>query len=248
MIDDLFALEQALRHLQEHVTDLTAAHADLEARIERTHRKGKVTDVDAKKHLYRQEIGLDDNGNTVKSPWLPYAQIAGDLKVHSPPTVGEQYLIVNPDGSPDFTQSVGVPHGWYDKNPSPSTDPHADVTVRGTTLAVRTMAVIWHSIGGKLTGPMQSMIEGGVTRLIDKLGHHISAPGQTVDVTTKTTLHTSSESNTDTATKDLTRLSLKGNIDCTALKGDISHNAATGSIVNSAATLITMTAPVINIS
>ncbi len=35
-------------------------------------------------------------------------------------------------GSPDFTQAIGFPHGWYSSNPSPSTDPNADVTVRGT--------------------------------------------------------------------------------------------------------------------
>jgi hypothetical protein len=113
---------------------LFQGQADLEARIERMFRKGKVTDVDATKHLYRQEIGLDDDQNPVKSPWLPYSQIAGARKSHSPPSVGEQYLLINPDGSPDFTQGLGVPHGWYDKALSPSTDPAADVTTRGSTI------------------------------------------------------------------------------------------------------------------
>lgn len=130
---DLSALERALRELQEHVADLIAGHADIEARIERMARKGKVTDVDTSKHRYRQEIGLDDDGNPVKSPWLPYSQVAGGRKVHSPPTVGEQYLLFNPDGSPDFTQGIGLPHGWYDDNPSPSTAEDTDVAVRGTT-------------------------------------------------------------------------------------------------------------------
>lgn len=130
---DLTALERALRALQEHTADLIAGHAGLEARIERMFRKGKVTDVDPVKGLYRQEIGLDDDGNAVKSPWLPYSQVAGGRKVHSPPSVGEQYLLVNPDGSPDFTQGLGVPHGWYDANPSPSTAADQTVATQGTT-------------------------------------------------------------------------------------------------------------------
>ncbi len=130
---DLAAIERAFREVHEHLAELIAGHADLEARIERMFRKGKVTDVDATQHLYRQEIGLDDDGNTVKSPWLPYTQVAGSRKVHSPPSVGEQYLLVNPDGSPDFTQGVGVPHGWYDANPSPSTAADQTVATQGTT-------------------------------------------------------------------------------------------------------------------
>ena len=127
------SLQDAFDQVHRHIADLHARNADLEARVERLLRKGKVTDVDMNKHLYRQEIGLDDNGQSVKSPWLPYSQQAGGRKGHSPPTVGEQFLIVNPDGSPDFTQAVGVPHGWYDKNPSPSQDPAADVYTRANT-------------------------------------------------------------------------------------------------------------------
>ncbi len=130
---DLASLERAFREAHEHIAALVAGHADLEARIERLFRKGKVTDVDPKGGLYRQEIGLDDDGNPVLSPWLPYSQVAGGRKVHSPPSVGEQYLLVNPDGSADFTQGLGVPHGWSDANPSPSAAGDADVATRGST-------------------------------------------------------------------------------------------------------------------
>ena len=107
-------------HLHEiygHISELHAQIADLEARIERKMRKGVVTDVDATKHLARMEIGRDcDGSNQVKSPWLPYAQIAGGapgLNVHSAPTIGEQVMLVNPDGSPDFSQALITRHGWY---------------------------------------------------------------------------------------------------------------------------------------
>jgi phage baseplate assembly protein gpV len=137
-----------LLEIHDALGDLYARHADLEARLERMFRKGKVTDVDAVNGLYRQEIGLDDNGQTVKSPWLPYSQIAGARKSHSPPSVGEQYLLINPDGSPDFTQGLGVPHGWYSANPSPSTNPGADVTTRGTTTDTTTASSRTIQVGG----------------------------------------------------------------------------------------------------
>lgn len=125
-------LEDLIMELQTAVTDLRSSHADLQARFERTFRKGKVTDVDATNHLYRQEVGMDDDGNPVKSPWLPYSQIAGALKVHSPPSVGEQYMAIAPNGDP--SQALGFPHGWSDANPSPSKDPAADVSVRGNVM------------------------------------------------------------------------------------------------------------------
>jgi phage baseplate assembly protein gpV len=165
--------DRALLEIHEALGELFSRHADLEARIERMFRKGKVTDVDATKGLYRQEIGLDDQGQTVKSPWAPYSQIAGARKSHSPPSVGEQYLLVNPDGSPDFTQGLGVPHGWYDQNPSPSTDPAADVDVRGTTTDTRTTSSRTIAVGGSSVAIVDGSItlkSGGVTMVVSGSG------------------------------------------------------------------------------
>jgi len=162
-----------LLEIHEALGELFSRHADLEARIERMFRKGKVTEVDATKGLYRQEIGLDDNGVTVNSPWLPYSQIAGARKSHSPPSVGEQYLLVNPDGSPDFTQGLGVPHGWYDRNPSPSIDPAADVDVRGTTKDTRTASSRTIAVGGSsvaMTDGSVTIKSGGVTMTVSNAG------------------------------------------------------------------------------
>lgn len=237
-----------LHEIHDHLSHLHARIADLEARTERQHRKGVVTDVDPVKHLVRTEIGRDcAGGGQTKSPWLPYAQHAGGqqgLNVHSVPTVGEQVMVHNPDGSPDFTQGLVVRHGFYSANPSPSIDPHADVTVRGTTVNVRSMTSIVHSIGGTLTGALMSLISGGNTRTIDAAGHHISTPGQTTDVSAHTTMHTSSGSHADSATENishnagqgLSRVAQNANIDCTALKGNITHNAARGAITSSSLT------------
>lgn len=157
--------DRALLEIHEALGEMFSRHADLEARIERMFRKGKVTDVDATKGLYRQEIGLDDQGQTVKSPWAPYSQIAGARKSHSPPSVGEQYLLINPDGSPDFTQGLGVPHGWYDQNLSPSTDPAADVTTRGTTKDTTTASSRVLEVGGAKFSMTDGVLEIDATTI-----------------------------------------------------------------------------------
>ena len=113
----------------EALADIRGEHAALEARMERVFRKGKVTDVDAKGQLYRQEIGTDDDGQPVKSPWVPYAQVAGARKIHSPPSVGQQMLLVSPDG--DHEQGHGIPLTFSTKQPSPSQDPDTDSDTRG---------------------------------------------------------------------------------------------------------------------
>ena len=113
-------LIDAVNELQESLVKAHADIAKLRAEGDRKLRVGKVTDVDTKKHLYRQEIGVDDEGNPVKSPWRPYSQEAGKRKRHSPPSVGQQMLLVSPGG--DFSQGVGIPWGWSNDNPSPSTD------------------------------------------------------------------------------------------------------------------------------
>jgi phage baseplate assembly protein gpV len=244
-----------LREVHDHISHLHARVSDLEARHERHHRKGTVTDVDAKKHLVRMEIGRDcDGGNQLKSPWLPYAQVAGGkggLNVHSVPAMGEQVMLVNPDGSPDFSQGVIVRHGWYTTNPSPSTDPDTDVTVRGTTLNTRSMTAITHSIGGQLSGPLMSLISGGITRIIDKLGHHISAPNATVESSAETHSHTSTGMHTDTAVLGISHSATGQNASvsnsATGENGSIStvaggRNGSISTVASGQLGIITMTA------
>jgi phage baseplate assembly protein gpV len=157
--------DRALLEIHEALGELFSRHADIEARIERMFRKGKVTDVDATKGLARTEIGLDDQGQSVKSPWLPYAQHAGDRKSHSPPSVGQQMMVINPDGSPDFTQGLIVPHGWYDQNPSPSTDPASDVTTRGTTKDTTTASSRVLEVGGAKLSITDGVLEIDATTI-----------------------------------------------------------------------------------
>ncbi len=111
----------------------------LENRLERMHRYGTITDVDvsdATKPRARLQIGLDDQGQPVKSPWLPYATIAGGRNMHHPPSQGQQFLKISPGG--EHEAGLLIPLGHSNKVPSPSTDPATDVDQRGATKTTQT--------------------------------------------------------------------------------------------------------------
>lgn len=99
--------------------ELAALHrriSELERRLENSARQGKVAEVDPEKGLARLEVGVD-GGKPQLGPWVRYAQMAGALKVHTPPTVGQTYMQVAPGG--DFEQAVLLPLGWSESNKSP---------------------------------------------------------------------------------------------------------------------------------
>jgi len=106
--------------LHEQIVSLMRDVADLKRRADTMVRHGKVVKVDAKKHLVKLQIGGTDE-EPQESPWVPYAQIAGALKVHTPPSAGQQMTLFSPTG--DFRQGLCLPLTWSDDNPSPSDAP-----------------------------------------------------------------------------------------------------------------------------
>jgi phage baseplate assembly protein V len=109
--------------------ELVVRVAELERRMSRTKLRGAVTDVDAQKHRIRVRIGGTDD-EPMKSPWIPYAQIAGALKLHSVPSVGQQMDVYAPDGVPE--QALAIPMTWSDENPSPSQNKDEHVLTFGS--------------------------------------------------------------------------------------------------------------------
>ena len=135
-------LEERIRAFEDVHRRLIWRLAAVEDRMDKQVRHGKITDVDTQKQLARMEIANKD-GTTVKSPWVPYGQIAGPdsqggsgaggnsggsgsgsggaYKVHEPPAVGQQMTLLSPNG--EFRQAIILPFTWYDKAQSPSTGP-----------------------------------------------------------------------------------------------------------------------------
>jgi phage baseplate assembly protein gpV len=86
--------------------------------------RGKVLEVDAPKRRFRMSLGVDEDGKQVPGPWMVVPQIAGDLKVHSLPVVGQTMEATGSAG--DLEQASGRPFYWSDdfQSPSDSGDEH----------------------------------------------------------------------------------------------------------------------------
>lgn len=113
--------------LPEKLTELYRRIDALERRVSGQVRHGTVHEVRPGK--VRLRLGGDDAAPFL-SPWLPYAQIAGDLKAHIPPSVGQQMTILAPGG--DWRQGVAVPMTWSSDNPAPSEDTAENVITFGS--------------------------------------------------------------------------------------------------------------------
>lgn len=120
--------------LNEVIQSLAEAHAhiaSLQWSKDNSVVHGTVCDVDTKKQRCRIVIGKDEDDKDVKSPWIPYSQIAGTRKVHSAPSKGQQMTVMAPNG--DYSQSMAFPFTWSDNNPSPSEKGDEDIDLRGKT-------------------------------------------------------------------------------------------------------------------
>lgn len=100
------------------VAKLTSELESLKRVVENFARNGEVTDVDPKKQLARISLGKGPDGKEQKSPWRPYGQIAGKLKVHWTPTKGQNLTMISIGG--DFNQGFFMPLTWSDDFKSPS--------------------------------------------------------------------------------------------------------------------------------
>lgn len=137
--------------------------ADLERRLENSYRHGPVTDVDAEKQLVRLAIGKGPDGTVQKSPWVPYGQFAGKLKVHTPPTVGQNMTVMSPSGS--LEAAVALPFTWNDEHDSPSEAEDENVIVYGDIRFTITDGVLLIEAGGfvlEVSGDGLAMTGGGV--------------------------------------------------------------------------------------
>lgn len=146
IIDLQRSLAGAIRELQMGLVETQKEIEWLRSAKDNSVIDGRVTDRDPKKHRIRIEIGLDDEGESVKSPWIPYSQIAGARKVHSVPSIGQQMRMVCPNGDP--CQALAVPLTWWNDNPSPSEDGDEDIDLRGKTKRTQKDATVRQEVDG----------------------------------------------------------------------------------------------------
>ena len=119
------------------IRDLQDGHAKMEARHERMFRYGKILDAsdinlsDPENPVARIHHDDDENNEPVKGPFVRYMQIAGARNQHNPPSVGQQFLHLSPDG--EMEAGILIPLGPSQAFPAPSTEAGTYVDGTGQT-------------------------------------------------------------------------------------------------------------------
>jgi hypothetical protein len=145
------------------IVELAARIAELERRFSGMMRHGTVEEVDPGKHRIRLKFGTDVEGKSFLSPWIPYAQVAGALKIHVPPSVGQQFTLMAPAG--DWQLAVAVPFTWSNQNPSPSNKADENVLTLGDvrmTLKAGGLEIMAAGVSFALSGNGVSITGGEV--------------------------------------------------------------------------------------
>jgi len=105
--------------------------------------------VDPERQRVRLDLGpAHGAGGRFLSPWVPYAQFSGALRVHTPPTVGQQLTAMSPSG--DFQQAVALPLTHHSGNSSPSTAGDENVVTYGNVRMTLADDLVRVDVGGTL--------------------------------------------------------------------------------------------------
>jgi len=130
----------------EHVfARLAGRLAELERRVENMQRHGTVAEVDAETSRVRLKIGGTDE-EPMLSPWVRPAQMAGALKVHALPSVGQTMTLFSPGG--EMAAGVAVPFTWSNDNAAPSESADENVLTFGAVRVELTAEGLKITVGG----------------------------------------------------------------------------------------------------
>lgn len=116
--------------------------AELQRRQNNVVRYGRVIDVDPSKGLVKLDIG--DDGSSLETAWVKWAERAGARKTWNPPSVGEVMTLMSPAGEIS-ENSIAMQGGFTDENPPPSSDGDAQaftlgplsITVKGSGVTLQ---------------------------------------------------------------------------------------------------------------
>jgi phage baseplate assembly protein gpV len=148
-------------HLTQALVELASRVSALERGRAGAMRHGTVAEVDPAEGWVRLDLGPADEGRLL-SPRIPYAQTAGALRIHAPPSVGQQMTVFAPTG--DMMQGVAMPLTWSDAVASPGDGADVALTFGGVRIDLRDDGLTL-SIGGvtiAITGAGLSVSGGRV--------------------------------------------------------------------------------------
>lgn len=160
------------------LVELVSRVAELERRFAGVMRHGTVAEVDPERQRVRLDLGPAHGGEgRFLSPWVPYAQFSGALRVHTPPTVGQQLTAMSPTG--DFQQAVALPLTHHTGNPSPSTAGDENVVTYGNVRMTLADDLVQVDVGGtllELTSAKITLSTGGSSIEMTDAGVKVTSP------------------------------------------------------------------------
>ena len=149
----------------------------LEQRLAAMVKHGRIAEVNPEEAWVRLNLGEGDAGPLL-SPKIPYAQFAGALKVHTPPTVGQQMTWLAPGG--DSQQSFALPLTWSDQNQAPSKSGDENVITFGDVRITLDASSVLIEVGGfvlRVSAEGLAMAGGGVGHNGQDIGSTHRHPG-----------------------------------------------------------------------
>jgi phage baseplate assembly protein V len=148
--------------------------ADLERRVSGGLRYGRVDSVDPAGGTVRVVLASGPDGDVISGP-IPYAQTAGAVKVHSPPSVGQQMMIMSPGG--DVRQAVAMPMTFSDAEASPGAAEDTHILTFGDLA----LTMEGGSLVLTIAGMTAAFAAGQITFTVGGVATTISASGLSVD-------------------------------------------------------------------
>ena len=148
--------------MSNELLELYTRGSRIEQRLAGMVKPGRVAEVNPDEAWVRLDLGEGDNGPLL-SPKIPYAQFAGALKVHTPPTEGQQMTWLAPGG--DSQQSFAVPLTWSDRNEAPSKSGDENVITYGDVRITLDASSVLIEVGGfalRVSAAGLAMEGGGV--------------------------------------------------------------------------------------
>ncbi|MCB1520672.1 MAG: phage baseplate assembly protein V [Hyphomicrobiaceae bacterium] len=123
--------------------DLLRRIPEIERRLRNMVRYAKVEEIDAAKGLVKLIDEGEGDNQTIKTDWIPWAEVGGGIKTWRPPTKGQRMMMFSPSGQ--LHDAIAVSAAFSNENTQPSnkgdeikeTIGSSSVTVRGDSHVIK---------------------------------------------------------------------------------------------------------------
>lgn len=131
------SIEDRFRALELQLTRVMATAEDAQRRLFNVVRFAKVSQVDHKNYRIKAIYAKKPDGSPVETPWIRWSTRSGKIKEWSPPSIGEQIMMISPSGNIGVS-SWGAPGGFSNSNKqNHDQDGEWKLSVGGTSITVK---------------------------------------------------------------------------------------------------------------